>query len=395
MSNNVLLITKDAFCKEYLPYYGNHIWLNKTPNIDDLIAKGTIFNRHYTAAPSTVMAFRAMSTGKFAHEQPYSNYTPKEVPGSNDDLFTIAEALGYKGHIIWDEAWVKMVLRYGNCYGQNVVFHNLPELRQGVGCHYNHTQPLKINDSLCLSTLCKIASEVKSILSNHSKNFIWIHLPHVLNGRVAYGSDIDMFDKLIGMFRELFDDDSIYISADHGNMNGYNGKYCYGFDVHTSSIEIPLITPKFNGISHYDKITSNVDLKSIIFEHEIVERQYVYSDSAYYAQPQRKLAIISNDFAYIYSKRNRYEELYDMINDRMERCNLLKTSHYDIDRNISSPVREYYYSPYWDEVNTIVCGFRKEKDKIWRNAPKTEELYEKYKRQAIVLAERILKLTRK
>ena len=68
MRHNILLLTKDAFCKEYLPLYGNKIWAGKTPNIDELAAKGMVFNRHYTAAPSTVMAFRAMSTGRFAYE---------------------------------------------------------------------------------------------------------------------------------------------------------------------------------------------------------------------------------------------------------------------------------------------------------------------------------------
>lgn len=395
MKQNIILVTKDALCKEYLPLYGNKIWAGKTPNIDELAAKGTVFNRHYTAAPSTVMAFRAMSTGRFAYEQPYSNYTPKEVPGSETDLFSIAEDRGYKGHIIWDEAWVKMVLRYGNCYGKNVELHNIPELRQGVGCHYNHKDPLKSNEELCQATLERIMCEVKTILTHDKNNFIWIHLPHVLNGRTAYGSDIDVFDQLIGMFRGLFDDESIYISADHGNMNGYNGKYCYGFDVNTSSIEIPLITPRINGLSHYDKVTSNVDIKTLIFEEKIVEREYIFSDSAYYAQPQRKLAVVSNSFAYIFNKRNQTEELYDIINDRMERCNLLKDSHYDVDRKVTSPVREYYYSPFWDDANKIANEFRAIRDSIWKNGSKKEEFVEKHKREAIVIVENILKFLRR
>ena len=33
-----------------------------TPNIDELAKKGTVFNRHYTAAASTAMAFTSMAT---------------------------------------------------------------------------------------------------------------------------------------------------------------------------------------------------------------------------------------------------------------------------------------------------------------------------------------------
>ena len=395
MLQNILLITKDALCKEYLPTYGNKFWTGKTPNIDELAAKGTVFHRHYTAAPSTVMAFRAMSTGRYAYEQPYSNYTPKEVAGSSSDMFAIAESLGYKGHIIWDEAWVKMVLRYGNCYGEDVEIHNIPELRQGVGCHYNHKEPLKNNDELCSLTLNKVISEVKCIIDKYDRNFVWIHLPHVLNGRTAYGSDIDVFDTLIGFLRKYFDDDSIFISADHGNMNGYKDKYCYGFDVHISSIEIPLITPRIGGVSHFNRLTSNIDIKTLIFKREIVEHNYVFSDSAYYAQPHRKLAIVSEDFSYVYNKVDGSEELYDLNNDRMERCNLLNDAHYDVDRKVTSPVREYYFSPYWDEAQTIADVFRKEREKIWKNASKRDELVEKYKRKSIVIAEKFLKFIRK
>ena len=38
-----VLITKDALRKDYLPSYGNKFW--KTPNIDELASKGTIFNK--------------------------------------------------------------------------------------------------------------------------------------------------------------------------------------------------------------------------------------------------------------------------------------------------------------------------------------------------------------
>jgi hypothetical protein len=395
MKDRILLLTKDAFCKEYLPAYGNKYWAGKTPNIDELVKKGTKFNRHYTAAPSTVMAFRAMVTGKFAYEQPYSNYTPKEVSGSETDLFEVAKQKGYAGHIIWDSAWVQMVLRYGNCYGADTQIHNLPEIRQGVGCHYNHTEPLKNNDELCNATLDRIVKEVESIIEKDDKVFIWMHLPHVINGRTSYGSDIDMFDKLIGMLREYFDDNNIFISADHGNMNGHNKKYCYGFDVHTSNIEIPLIAPRIQGLEEYDHVTSNVDIKSMIFDRKIIQRDFVYSDCAYYAQPHRILAIVNDEFSYIYFKETDKEELYDMTNDKWERCNLLNDSLYDVDRKVTSPVREYFFSPYWDSAEEIANQFRETKAKIWRNASKAEESKEKYKRKAIVIAENILKIFRK
>lgn len=394
-NDRILLLTKDALCKEYLPIYGNHLWQGKTPNIDELAAKGTVFDKHITAAPSTVMAFRAMVTGKFAHQQPYSNYTPKDVPSESTDLFEMALALGYKGHIIWDQAWDNMVLRYGNCYGTNTVIHSIPNLRQGVGCHYNHKEPIKNDDQKCDDTITTIINEVEKIISQDSKFFLWIHLPHVINGRTAYGSDIDIFDKLIGLLRRYFNDNSIFISADHGNMNAHNGKYCYGFDVNTSAVEIPLIAPKIENISRCQILTSNVDIKSIIFDRKITQRDCVYSDCAYYAQPHRKLVIYKGDFAYIYNKASGKEELYDLVNDRFELCDLTIINHYDTDRRLSSPTREYYYSPHWDHVDSIIQDFRNEKNKIWRIAPWNVEMKEKYIRKAKNFAVGIIKYIKK
>ncbi len=394
-NESILLLTKDAFCKEYLPIYGNLYWNGKTPNIDELANKGTVFERHITAAPSTVMSFRAMVTGQFAHEQPYANYTPKEIPGLETDLFQYAEKLGYKGHIIWDCAWDNMVLRYGNCYGPNTSIHSLPGLRQGVGCHYKHIEPLQNDDKKCEDALKKILMEIENIFRKDKKILLWIHLPHVINGRTAYGSDIDVFDDLVGRLRRMFDDNNIFISADHGNMNAYNGKYCYGFDVNTSAVEIPLITPRINGQNHCKELTSNIDIKTIIFERIIPNRAVIYSDCAYFAQPHRKLVIYKGDFAYIYNKLTKTEELYDVINDRYERCNLCIKNHYDFDRKLTSPIREYYFSPYWDDVDMIIEDFRREKDKVWKNAPIGIELKEKYMRRVKNIAVGLLKTIKK
>ena len=386
MTNNILLITKDAMCKEYLPIYGNMIWAGKTPNIDELAHKGTIFNRCYTAAPSTVMSFRSMMTGRFPYEQPYCNYTPKEVPESEEDFFSVARLKGYECHVLWDSTWVNMVLKYGNCFGKDTIIHNIEGIKQGVGCHYNRSVPIKRDDHLSRETIERIISVIKEILNSNNRILLWIHLPHVINGRTAYGGDIDIFDEFIGKCRGLFDDSNIFISADHGNMNGNKGKYCYGFDVYTSAIEIPLITPRIGDVGVSEEFISNVDFKHLILDRIINRREVIYSESAYYAQPHRKLAIIKKGLKYIYSKEKSREELYDIINDKHENCNLLVSNYKDPDRRLTSPTREYYYSPYWDSIDSIIRDFRDEKEKIWKNASWYKELYEKNLRRAKFVA---------
>jgi hypothetical protein len=53
---------------------------------------------------------------------------------------------------------------------------------------------------------------------------------------------------------------------------------------------------------------------------------------------------------------------------------------YDIDRNVTTPAREYYFYPYWDEIPEIINILRAAKNSIWRDAPKSQELYEKLKK---------------
>ena len=146
---SIIFITKDAFCKDYLPCYGNQYWSGHTPNIDKLVENGSVFRKYYTGAPSTVMSNMCMFTGLYAHESELSRYVLSGIHYQGETLWTKAEAKGYECHIIWDEAWhsvFKMEERY-YCYGENTKIHNLKEIRQGVGAHYLHGDSLKRDDS--------------------------------------------------------------------------------------------------------------------------------------------------------------------------------------------------------------------------------------------------------
>lgn len=366
MNNRILILTKDAMCKSYLPIYGNTYWVGKTPNIDALAQKGTVFEKFYTSAPSTVMAFRGIITGKFAHDTPFSDYIPMEIPESEEDFFNYAGKMGFSCHLMWDAKWENMVLRYGNCFGKNTIIHNVEGLNQPVGPHCDHKERLKNDDHLLAKTIKIIEEEVKKVCESNKKLLLWLHLPHVLMGRTGYGEDIDALDMCVGMLRKYFDDDSIWISADHGNMDGYNGKYSYGFDVYTPAIQIPLITPRIDNLERCVFNVSNVDMRTIVLERKIPKRDYIYSDCAYYAQPHRKIAILAHDFAYIFNKKKKKEELYDLIYDPNERCNMVSDFFFDTDRKLSTMTSEVYFSPRWDERNYYLPEFREELNRIWK-----------------------------
>lgn len=387
----ILVLTKDAMCKSYLPVYGNAFWAGKTPNIDELAKKGTVFDKFYTSAPSTVMAFRGIVTGKFAHETPFSDYVPMNIPEEPTDFFNYAAQMGYEPHLMWDAKWDHMVLRYGNCFGKSTIIHNVEGINQPVGPHCNHKEPLKNDDDILKETMNRIEKEVKDIVDRGKDFLLWLHLPHVIMGRTGYGEDIDAFDMCVGMLRKYFDDDCIWISSDHGNMDGYNGKYSYGFDVNTSAIQIPLISPKINGLARCSFNVSNVDMKSIVLDRQIPKREYVYSDCAYYAQPHRKIAILSQDFAYIFSKRKKKEELFDLLYDENERCNLVGDFFFDTDRKLRTMTREVYFTPRWDERTIILPEFRAELSRVWRKAPFFTEI----RGRLISFAKKVLVIFRK
>ena len=347
------------------------------PNLEALAEKGTVFNNFYTAAPSTAMSFIAFSTQKYPYQTRHKTYV-KFTEQEQDTIFDKFYEDGYECHIIWEEKWVAMAKDYSQCYGEHSQFH-LIHINQVVGAHNKETNRIECNDELAEKTINTIKEEIKIVCdSTKGKLFLWIHLPHVLLGRNCYGSDEDMFDRIIGILRESFGDDAIYVSADHGNMNGYKGKICYGFDVYQTAINIPLITPRIGGLKTCDTTISNIHIFDII-RGVIPHDDFVYSDTAYYAQPHRKLAIIHNNYKYIYNKAARTEEFYDIDFDPYENCNMINRVIIDEDRHVPTPLDQVYFYPHWDKVDSELDILRSEFNRVWRTESTERRMLNKIK----------------
>lgn len=380
MSTKKFLLSKDVFGKFYLPTYGNKYW--KTPNIDELAQKGTIFDRHYCVAPSSNMSYYGMFTGQLPMESNIKAYhiLSNDEKYTGDTLFDKANSLGYECHIIWDSTWADD-MGFAECFGKNTVFHNLEGIRQPTGLHVITGKKIKASEEKVEEVKSKIEKCISSICNSDKDIFIWMHLPHVWGGRTCYGSDIDIVDWCVGMIRKYISDDEIYITADHGNMNGSHGKLGYGFDVYESAACIPLITPRIDTMEHISFPTSNADLFSIIFEKKIPKRDFVFCDSAYYTQLHRKLAIIHGNFKYIYSASGKKEELFDVLYDPNENQNLIDDFEKDIDRGVTASINELYFYPDWNAVYREREILRKKCSEVWKN-PSTKEylqaLYVKY-----------------
>ena len=359
--NQIILISKDVLRQDNFSCYGSKVF--NTPNIDDLAKNGTIFRHHYTAAPSSAMAYTCMFSGLFVHELKRKKYTEVKPFDQCSTLFLLLQQKDYSCNIIWDKSWFKLAYKFSKVYGSEATkFHNL-DIGQKVGPHKIDISKIEPNEKK--KSLQLIIKNVDSLLEK-DKLFIWVHLPHVLKGCTGYGSDIDLFDIFIGEIRKRFNDNSIFITADHGHMNIEKGIPVYGFHVYEGAIKIPLITPRINGIDKVTYPTSNIQLKDIILNNRLEKQEFIYSDSQYYLQENRKLAIIKGNYKYIYNKSDKSEELYDIQFDPNENVNLLIDKFYDRNRLKYYNLEEIYYYPYWNNIQNIYHELKNEKVRIWK-----------------------------
>lgn len=372
--NNIVLISKDVLRKDYLPVYGNRYW--KTPNIDALAKQGTVFHRHYTAAPSTAMAFTSMFTGMYAHQTGRKDYTEvaeTDKASNAESLFDFLDGHGYKCHLLWSQNYIHMAERFSKCFGKNTVHHDKLDLNQFVGAHIKGlTGSVTCDDSIVEENYGKLMEEINSI-DTSSPVFLWVHLPHVLKGRECYGGDIDLLDRFVGDIRNKFGD-QITITADHGSGNGKDGITGYGFHLYESQICIPLITPKIQNVSEIHFPTSNTQLTEILFSHSVSQKDYVISDTAYYQQPHRKLAIVQGNYKYIYEKQTKTEHLYDVVNDPEENLDLHKTVMHDKERNRNVVTRQVLFYHDWDKAEEEFVKLRAIKDSIWKDGTLWERI---------------------
>lgn len=368
----IFLLTKDCMSCESLSVYGNTYW--NMSNIDELARKGTVFKKHYSAGCSTAMSVSAMLSGHYPYEFESRKIYVSVKPSEYLSVFDYLQKYQYECHVIWDVTELDMTWRFVREFGDEnkTIFHNL-DIAQATDEH-SKDSPLIRNDTL-LEKTCKQIYDTLINIDFSKKQFVWMHLPHILKGRKSYMDDMDAFDGIVGFIRNLVGDDSIFITTDHGHMNMHKGKVGYGFDVYEPIIHIPLISPRIDELHEVDFLTSNIDLPQLLLKNKVIKRDYIISETAYYAQPKRKIAIVTERFKYIFNKKDSTEELYDLYWDPNEDYNILKYDYYDKDRRKKVVYSEHYFYPYKNEALKTLSNFRKIRLGIWRDAPKWYVLY--------------------
>ena len=389
MKDVIFLYSKDALSCEYLSLYSGNKRYGKTPNLDELASKGTVFINHHTAGGSTSMAFSSMLTGKYPFEFENRKTYTEVQPSEKESIFDLLQKEGYSCHVMWSPDYETGAHPYVKEFGDEskTEFHVL-NMFQPLGYKSHGDNTLERNEARLQKSIRLITDELDKI-DTSKKTFVWLHLPHVLRGRICYGDDIDAFDTILGHIRQKFGDDSIYVTSDHGNMNMHKGKVGYGFDVYDPVTRVPLITPRINGLEKCDSLTSHTDLIDIILRGTIPEHEYVFCDTAYYAQPQRKLAVIGKRFKYIYNRQTKTEELYDLEWNRAEEYNILKESYLEKNRMSYVTYSELYYYPDRDIALKEAEKLRQAKEAVWREPPFLEDIYRRLRRKIALFIKRL------
>lgn len=370
-----VLLTKDCMSREALPCYNKRsCWNGKTPNIDALASKGTIFNKYYAAGGSTAMSMSAMLSGHYPSEflsrSTYTQVLDSEFPS----IFDYYQENDYKCFVLWDRTWISWSDKYVGEFGNSSLVKWIGlDVDQPTDGHGPDVY-LKDDEVLKNKTLEEIYKAFSSIEVG-DKTFIWIHLPHIIKGHSSYMSDMDSFDTIVGYARQLWGDDNIILSTDHGHMNMHKGIAGYGFDLYEQVVRIPLITPRINGLSECSQLMSNIDLPYILKNKKLPKhRDYVVSDTKYYAQPKRKLAIIGERFKLIYNSKGKVMELYDLDWDPLENYNILKRYHYDSDRHYTVYYDEHFYYPFKATAIEQMKIMEAELKRIWREPSRIQLL---------------------
>jgi arylsulfatase A-like enzyme/predicted Zn-dependent protease len=247
---NVLLITMDTTRADHLPPYGYSAV--ETPNLNELGAKGVVFEQCATASPLTLPAHSSILTGF------YPPYHGVRVNGNNalrDELTTLAEVFSASGY--QTAAFIAAFVLDGR-WG----------LKQGFN-YYDDQFDLKKYKQLDLGQVQRRGDEVVDsaltwLTENQSQPFFaWVHLydphlpyeppePYFSRYRYSppvslYDGEIAFMDEQIGRLYKWLKDNNleketiIVLVGDHGEGLGDHGELAHGYFIYDFAVHVPLI----------------------------------------------------------------------------------------------------------------------------------------------------------
>jgi choline-sulfatase len=335
---NLLLITVDTLRADHLGAYGSQ--RARTPVMDALARRGTLFEQAFTVAPVTLPAHASILTGRLPPRHGIRGNSFYTLRDRQTTLAQILAARGYRTAAVVGAAVLDK--RFGLNRGFDVYDDEMPGHRDGF-----------IADRAAAEVVSRAVTWLGA--GNVSTPFfLWAHLfdphhpyeapePTQFNG-APYDGEVAYADREIGRLLSALDslgvlrNTVVVLTADHGESLGEHGEDTHGVFLYDSTLRVPLIAagPGIpEGIRRREGLASLVDILPTILPIlnvpvpdgvdgldllgvERRRREFVYAETYlprdFYNWAEMH-ALRSTDTKFVHSPA---PELYDLQNDPHE-----------------------------------------------------------------------------
>lgn len=243
---NVLLITIDTLRADKLSCYGGK--RIKTPNIDGLARRGTLFTRAFAHNPLTLPSHANIMLGT---TPPYHGVHDNMNFIVRDDLLTLAEHLEHHGY---ETGAVIGSFSLDSRFGLDQGFDHYDDFFKKKGL------PRYVAGERNAETVTKIAGQW--LVGRRAPWFLWMHIwdPHFPYSppepfltqfrNKPYDGEVAYVDHVLGSFFQsltelgIMDKTLIILTSDHGESLGDHGEKTHGMLAYNSTLWVPLILLK-------------------------------------------------------------------------------------------------------------------------------------------------------
>jgi len=365
---NVLLITIDTIRPDRLSCYSTKYL--KTPCIDALAAKGSLFERAFAHNPTTLPSHTNILVGATPLYHGVHENSKFRV---SEDFLTIAEYLKSKGYST--AAFIgafPLDSRFGLDQGFDV-YDESYHSKSPLEFFYPERKAGKV-----------IASALSWLMKQDSKWFAWVHIwdphtpyipPEPFKSRFKddpYSGEVAYVDSELGKMFDYLDESNltentlIILTGDHGESLGEHGELTHSYFAYNSTLWIPLIVsgPGIKAsriteyVCHVDIFPTVCDILGIekpdslqgislmpLMKRKKIKKRSIYFESLepYYNRGWAPLrGLIEEGKKFIDSP---LPEFYDLEDDFDEQKNLVQKINLDeyrkkmrkIDKEFSSP----------------------------------------------------------
>ena len=272
-ATSVILISVDTLRADRLSIYGSR--QARTPNIDSLADRGTLFREIASQIPLTLPSHVSLFTSTF----PFSNRVEEnaaQVPPNPVALASVLREHGYHTAAFIGAVYLERELgldRGFDLYDSPFSFEAFSSLSGSMFFGDRSSNPFRGRDRRDGALVVRAA--LQWLRANRSQPvFAFVHLfdlhqPYRLPPSAArrpglspYDAELEYIDQVVGSFRDALQRDGwwdrslVILLSDHGEGLGEHGEETHGYFIYQSTLRVPLLVHWPSGSSGYVRCAS-------------------------------------------------------------------------------------------------------------------------------------------